>query len=212
MGNAFKDILSRYFPPRGIGAIQSIKIGIAGLGGLGSNCAMNLARCGFERFVLADFDSVEPSNLNRQAYLPGHIGRLKTDCLGEMLRTLNPDLAVESHQVRLDEANLPAIFGGCDVIVEAFDRPECKALIIGAFMHSGKLLVGASGLAGYGESDRIVTRKVNDDFYLIGDAVSEVNDNLKPYAPCVAIAAAKQADVVLSWVLKKAGKDNDANG
>lgn len=194
-------MLSRYFTPEQLSRIRSTVIGIAGLGGLGSNCAMNLARCGFERFIIADFDRVEPSNLNRQVYLPGHTGRLKTECLHEMLRNLNPAISIEAHPVIVDGSNVRSIFGAGDVVIEAFDKPECKALIVETFIESGKLLVSASGLAGFGSSDRIVTRKVREHFYLIGDTVSEAGDRLKPYAPCVAIAAAKQADVVLEWVL-----------
>ena len=195
-------MLPKYFSPEEINAIQSAKIGIAGLGGLGSNCALNLARCGFMQFVAVDFDSVEATNLNRQAYFPEHIGRLKTDCLAELLHTLNPAIVIEMHAVQIDSTNVQAIFKECDVIIEAFDRPECKALLVEAFINSAKLLVSASGLAGYGSSDRIVTRKIHDCFFLIGDSVSAVNEWLMPYAPCVSIAAAKQADVVLNWVLR----------
>ncbi len=195
-------MLSHYFSPDEINAIRSVKIGIAGLGGLGSNCAMNLARCGFSRFVAVDFDRVEDTNLNRQAYFPRHIGRPKTDCCAELLHALNPAIVIETHCERIDATNVMTLFGACDIIVEAFDDPACKALLVETFMCSGKLLVGASGLAGYGRSDRIVTRKIQDRFFLIGDAVSAVNERLKPYAPCVAIAAAKQADVVLSWVVE----------
>jgi len=201
MDNAFQKMLPNYFSPDELNTIRLVKIGIAGLGGLGSNCAMNLVRCGFTRFVAVDFDSVEATNLNRQAYFPEHIGRLKTDCLVELLRTLNPAIVIEMHAVRIDSTNVQVIFGECDVIIEAFDHPGCKALLVQTFMNSGKLLVSVSGLAGYGSSDRIVTRKIHDRFFLIGDSVAAVSERLKPYAPCVAIAAAKQADVVLDWVL-----------
>jgi sulfur carrier protein ThiS adenylyltransferase len=198
----FQEMLPHYFSAGEIKAIGSVKIGIAGLGGLGSNAAMNLARCGFIDFVGVDFDHVEATNLNRQAYYPRHVGRLKCDCLAELLSDLNPAIIFRKHAVRLAADTIKSIFAECDVIIEAFDDPACKALIVSAFMHSGKLLVSASGIAGHGESDRIIVRKIHDRFYLIGDAVSAVGEGMKPYAPCVAIAAAKQADVVLDWVLK----------
>ena len=197
----FRSALLRYFTDQELLRIRSATIGIAGLGGLGSNCALSLVRCGFERFVVADFDRVEASNLNRQAYMPEQVGRLKTECLCELAMKINPALSVSAHALRVGASNVAALFGACDVVVEAFDGPESKAMIVEAFIGSQKLVVGASGLGGYGDSDRIVTRKIRDNFYLIGDAVSEVNDCCKPYAPCVAIAAAKEADVVLSWVL-----------
>ena len=205
--NILHSAIANYFSPEELVRIRQVIVGIAGLGGLGSNCAMNLVRSGFERFVFADFDRVAPSNLNRQVYFPRHIGRLKTESLQEILAALHPSIHLEMHSVRIDASNVLPIFGQCDVIVEAFDRPESKALIVEAFIDTAKVIVGASGLAGFGESDRIVTRRVRDNFYLIGDAVSEVHDRLKPYAPCVAIAAAKQADVVLSVVLSSVRKD-----
>lgn len=202
MDTVFQGMLPHYFTSGELLAIQSVSIGIAGLGGLGSNAALYLARCGFEHFVAVDFDRIEATNLNRQIYFPEHIGSLKTESLAGMLSRLNPAIVIETHPVRIDRRNVRELFRECDIVIEAFDDPACKALMVETFMNSGKLLVGASGLAGHGESDRIVTRKVHDRFYLIGDSVSGVGGALKPYAPCVAIAAAKQADVVLHWVLQ----------
>ena len=200
---SFAGVGSAYFTEKQYAAIRSARIGIAGLGGLGSNCAINLVRCGFEKFIIADFDVVEPSNLNRQAYLPGHIGLPKVNCMQEMLKQINPGCSVVKHQIRVDASNAPRIFETCDVVVEAFDTPECKAMLVNLFLDSQKLVVSASGLAGFGNSDRILTRKIRENFYCIGDGVSGVGKDMKLLAPCVSIAAAKQADVVLEWVLSK---------
>jgi len=202
-GFSFDAVRERYFSKEQCAAIRAATIGIAGAGGLGSNCAMNLVRTGFEKFVIADGDAVDLSNLNRQAYFPEHIGRPKVECLRELLLKINPACAIAAIRATVDASNAPSLFKSCGVVVEAFDTPECKAMIVNAFAGSGKLVVGASGLAGYGNSDRIVTRKVGDDFYLVGDGVSGVGKNGRPLAPCVNIAAAKQADVVLEWVLEK---------
>jgi sulfur carrier protein ThiS adenylyltransferase len=59
------------------------RIGIAGCGGLGSNCAVALSRVGIGRLILVDFDVVELSNLNRQYYFRDQIGLLKTEALTE---------------------------------------------------------------------------------------------------------------------------------
>lgn len=198
----FESVSAQFFASEQLEKIKNTRVGIAGAGGLGSNCALFLARSGFEKFVIADFDNVEPSNLNRQVYFPSHIGRPKVECLREILLSLNPQIAAESHTVRVDESNCSRIFGECEVVVEAFDRAEAKAMVVSSFLNSPRLLVSASGLGGYGDSDRIVTRRVRDNFYLIGDLESGVGDDRKPHAPCVTIAAAKQADVVLSWVLR----------
>ncbi|MDG5816069.1 sulfur carrier protein ThiS adenylyltransferase ThiF [Chitinispirillales bacterium ANBcel5] len=180
--------------------IKKCRVGIGGAGGLGSNCALILARCGFENFVVADYDRVELTNLNRQIYFPAHIGKYKVDCLKEILLTLNPEMAVQTHKVRVEMDNGAKIFGDCDIIVEAFDVPESKVMMFDSFSCSGKTLVTVSGLGGYGDSDRIQVRKIGDRIYIIGDEKSGLREDVKPFAPCVTIAAAKQADVVLSVV------------
>ncbi len=197
----FDEVSRSFYSPEQLSHIKNSRIGIAGAGGLGSNCALMLARSGFEKFVIADFDLVEPSNLNRQVYFPQHVGKLKAQCLREIIQSLNPKAEIQAHAHKLDAQSCRHIFADCQVVVEAFDRAEAKAMIVGEFLNSSKLLVSASGLGGYGDSDRIVTRKVKENFFLVGDQESAVGQSVKPYAPCVAIAAAKQADVVLNWVL-----------
>ncbi len=198
---SFDSAISSYYTLAQREAIRSTRIGIAGAGGLGSNCAVNLVRSGFVYFTIADFDVIEPSNLNRQFFFADQIGMPKVLALSENLRRINPEISVDPHLIRLDETHVSSLYADCDVIVEAFDKAESKAMIVRTFFRSGKLLVSASGLGGYGESDTITVRKVHDRFYLVGDGVSEVCASRKPYAPRVSIAAAKQADVVLSWVL-----------
>jgi sulfur carrier protein ThiS adenylyltransferase len=202
----FGEIAGRYFTAGQLGAIQRAHIGIAGAGGLGSNCAMVLARCGFRRFTIADPDTVEPSNLNRQSYFPRHVGRPKVECLAETMRELNPGCEIDALNIRLDNSNVERCFSRCGVVVEALDTAEGKAMLAAHFARSGKLFVCASGLAGYGDSDRIRTRRVHDTFYVIGDEKSGTGEERRPLAPCVTIAAAKQADVVLGWILEKAAE------
>lgn len=199
----FCDVCEKYFSPAQYAAIRATIIGIAGAGGLGSNCATMLVRCGFEKFVIADFDVVETSNLNRQAYYPEHIGQYKAECLSQQLAKINPAVQIAVHTIKLDNKNAVDVYSPCDVVVEAFDKPENKAWFVTLFIGTSKLVVSASGLAGYGNSDRIITRKIHDNFYLIGDGTSGVGGELKPLSPGVNIAAAKEADVVLEWVLSK---------
>jgi sulfur carrier protein ThiS adenylyltransferase len=202
---SFSSVARQYYTEKQLTAIRGTTIGIAGAGGLGSNCATMLVRSGFEKFVIADFDVVELSNLNRQAYVPDDIGKPKVLCLKESLTRINPGLSIAALQVTLDPANAEKIFASCDVLVEAFDKPENKAWFVNLFLASSKLVVSASGLAGFGNSDRIVTRQVRDNFFLIGDGTSAVEADRKPLSPCVNIAAAKQADAVLAWVLSGSG-------
>jgi sulfur carrier protein ThiS adenylyltransferase len=200
---SFASVAAQYYTEKQYAAIRKTTIGIAGAGGLGSNCAVCLVRSGFEKFVIADFDIVEASNLNRQAYGHGDIGKPKVTCLEESLRRINPGISVEARQVKLDTENAVTIYGPCDVVIEAFDKAENKAWFVNLFLPTARLVVSASGIAGHGNSDRIATRRVRENFFLIGDGVSGVDSDRRPLSPCVTIAAAKQADAVLSWVLSK---------
>lgn len=209
--NPFEEALLRYLSPEQLMKIQQTRVGIAGAGGLGSNCATALVRCGFRKLRILDFDTVDHSNLNRQFYFLSQVGRAKVESLRENLQAINPGLELEISSVRAEKENAAALFQDCDVVVEAFDRAEYKQLIIETYLNSAKLLVAASGLAGWGNSDRIQVHKIKDNFYLVGDLVTGIGPNCPPLAPCVAIAAAKQADIILSFVLgpMKGDRAND---
>ncbi len=199
---SFSEVSRNFYSEGQLSLIKNTCIGIAGAGGLGSNCAYILVRCGFEKLRIADFDKVSISNLNRQIYHSSHLGKIKVKCLEKILRQINPQLQIETFPVRVDSTNIHRIFDCCDVIVEAFDNPECKAMLIEEYWGTDKLLVAVSGIGGFGPADRVITRKIRENTFLIGDSSSEVNDNVKPYAPSVMIAAAKQAEVILNWVLE----------
>ena len=199
--NEFEQSLSRYLSKEQLEMIRSVNVGIAGAGGLGSNCAAALVRTGFRHIKVVDFDVVDCSNLNRQFYFLQQASRTKVEALRENLNLINPAANIEISQTKLEKDNVGELFADCDVIVEAFDRAEYKKLIVETFIGSSKLLVAASGLAGWGNSDRITVHRVKDNFYLIGDLETGIGPDTPPLAPCVFIAAAKQADVVLSYAL-----------
>ena len=205
--NDFEKALIGYIGEKNLMKIQKIKVGIAGAGGLGSNCAFNLVRSGFKNFVIADFDVIEYSNLNRQFYFYNQTGQLKTEMLKQNLLAINPDAMIHTVTEKLERHDLHRFFEDCHVVVEAFDKAIYKKMIVEEFIASSKLLVSASGLAGWGKSDDIKTHKLKDNFYIIGDLVSEVADGLPPISPRVNIAAAKQADVILEYFLNKDLKD-----
>ncbi len=190
--------------------LQKVTVGIAGVGGLGSNCAMHLVRSGFKRFVLIDFDRVDESNLNRQAYQLDQVGQFKVMALSKNLRAVNPDLNLDVRTVDVTPENMGAIFMDCDVVIEAFDQPLFKKALVETFLPTDKLIVAASGIGGTGNADAIVTRKVRDNFYMIGDMETECSTENPPLSPKVAIAAAKQADVVLSHYLDKFEREGGA--
>lgn len=202
--NDFEHGLFRYLNDDQLAKVRAVKVGIAGAGGLGSNCATALVRTGFRHMRIVDFDVVECSNLNRQFYFLDQVGKPKVEMLKENLERINPAVEIEAIQMRIESDNIRKLFDGCDVVVEAFDRPECKKLIVETYMNSEKFLVAASGLAGWGNSDRIEVRRIRDNFYLVGDSVTGIGPGAPPLAPMVFIAAAKQADVVLRYILERA--------
>lgn len=178
-------------------------VGIAGLGGLGSSVAIALARMGVGRLILADFDLVEPSNLNRQQYSIEHIGMAKTDAMTQLLAGINPYIRVVTYKVVLDRDNIAKRFQTADVIVECLDRAEAKALFIQAVAEflPETYVIGASGLGGYGDSNRIQTRRLGEKIFIIGDLAKPAEPGRGLMAPRVGIAAHHQANLVVSLLM-----------
>ena len=181
--------------------LERAVVGVAGVGGLGSNVAVHLVRAGVKRLILADFDIVSPSNLNRQFFFRDQIGRRKVTALADNLRRIDPDLDLSLHDVRLDAANLRPLFSMCDVVVEAFDNVESKTALITTIRD--RPVVSASGLAGWGRSNEIRTRRIGRNLVMVGDFASDVRDGLAPVGPRVTIAAAMQANAVAAILLGK---------
>lgn len=174
-------------------------VAICGLGGLGSNIAVSLARAGIGKLILVDFDKVDISNLHRQQYKADQVGRFKTEALAENLREIAPYIKVETHAVAVTEENLEALLSEADLICEAFDRAEAKAMLVNGVLEKlhTKYLIAASGMAGLGSANSIQTRRITNRFYLCGDGISDVADNIGLVAPRVMLCAAHQAHMVL---------------
>ncbi len=178
-------------------------IGIAGCGGLGSNCAVALARVGIGKLIISDFDTIEESNLNRQYFFYNQIGKKKVECLFENIQLINPIVKVEAHYIKLDSNNIIDIYKDCDVIVEAFDKAEMKQMIIEVVseqLPQTPLVVGL-GVAGWGKNELIHCRQL-DNLFICGDEGEETSDDLPPLAPRVGIVANMQANTVLDILLK----------
>lgn len=195
-------LLARHTP----GVHKKIKratVGVAGVGGLGSAIAVALARTGVGRLILADFDLVEPSNLNRQQYFIDQIGQPKVTALKENLRRINPSVEVQVHCCRVTPENLGELFQGTDVMVEAFDAAEQKAMLVSHFRkaYPGIPLVAASGMAGFHPANSIRTRKLSENLYLCGDGETEAQAGRGLMAPRVGIAAHHQANAALRLLL-----------
>lgn len=185
--------------------LSKFRVGIAGAGGLGSNCAMSLARSGVGTLVLSDFDIIEEANLNRQYYFRDQVGMMKTVALKENIARIDPDVSVITHQKKLDRENIYEIFSACDVIVEALDMPEMKEMLAETvhLKMPGIPLVVGSGIAGWGESNAIKYRKIDDTLYVCGDESSEISEILPAMAPRVGIVANMQANVVIEILMGK---------
>jgi sulfur carrier protein ThiS adenylyltransferase len=178
-------------------------VGVAGLGGLGSNVALALTRMGLGRLVLVDFDMVDLTNLHRQAYFLDQVGRPKVEALGETLARVNPSTELQLCCERVTEDRVPALFGDCSVLVEAFDRPEAKAMLVRAWRRGfpDRPLVAASGVAGVGPGSRIAVRSARPGLVLVGDGVSDAGSGIGLTATRVGIAAHHQAHAVVRLLL-----------
>jgi sulfur carrier protein ThiS adenylyltransferase len=183
--------------------VQKATVGIAGVGGLGSFVAGALARIGVGHLIFADFDVVEPSNLNRQQYFVDQIGMPKVEAMRQNLHRINPYIRATAFNVRVTPENIPALFTGVDVMVEAFDSAEQKAMLVESFLSRFPEipLVAASGLAGHSPSNTIRTRKATRSLYLVGDGFSAARPGCGLMAPRVGVAAHHQANAVLRLLL-----------
>ena len=182
--------------------LESARIGIAGAGGLGSNCAMHLVRAGVTHLTIADFDAVAESNLNRQFFFRDQIGRKKVDALAENLRRVNASVKLVLLPIRLTRENFAATFADCDILVEAFDSADAKAMFLASASPLDKPMVMASGLAGWGCSAAVAVKRMGSRLVVIGDGESGAGSNgLYPVSPRVGIAAAMEANAVCSIIL-----------
>lgn len=183
--------------------LKSAVVGIAGLGGLGSNVAVALTRLKTGKLILVDFDRVEDSNLNRQNYFHDQIGRFKVDATAENLRRVWPQVSLVEHIVRLNPENIVNIFAEADVIAECFDRADQKQMLVETVLSKmpGKVVVSVSGLAGWGASNEIVTRQIHSRLILIGDGVSGLRPGVPLTASRVGVAAYHQANAIVELIM-----------
>lgn len=184
--------------------LKNYTVGIAGAGGLGSNCAVALARTGIGTLIISDFDIVYESNLNRQYFFKDQIGMKKVDALKENIQRINPEINIIDNFIKLDETNIVALYKNCDVIVEAFDLAEMKKMLIETCLSElpEKPIVLGLGMAGWGQSN-IIKYRQSENLYICGDEISEISDENPPLAPRVGMVANMQANTVLEILLNK---------
>ncbi|MCL2485267.1 MAG: sulfur carrier protein ThiS adenylyltransferase ThiF [Endomicrobia bacterium] len=182
--------------------LKNGKVAIAGLGGLGSNIAVMLARIGVGKLLLVDFDVVEPSNLNRQYYDLTHLGMLKTEALKSQIEKINPFVATETCAVKVTAENATEIFKDYTVVCEAFDNPQDKAVLVNTLLENGeKKIVAASGMTGFDSANKIKTKKMFENLYVCGDSEPAKQEGIGFMAPRVTICAGHQANMALRLLL-----------
>lgn len=188
--------------------MQQAKVAVAGLGGLGSHVAVMLTRSGIGKLKLVDFDKVELSNLNRQAYDIRHLGQKKTDALSGRLQEINPYIELETCDKKVTEENARDIFRGYTYVCEAFDSPEAKAMLAGQLLgergreeKENVCLIAGSGMAGFGDANLIHTRKINNSFYICGDEQTDIAEGMGLMAPRVTICAGHQANKIIQLIV-----------
>lgn len=179
--------------------ISSSSVAICGLGGLGSNIAAILVRSGIGILRLIDFDRVDLSNIGRQQYFMTQTGMYKTDALEENLRTISPYTEIHTYTERISEENASQLIGNCEIVCEAFDRAEEKAMLVNHVIEKmpDKYIVAASGMAGISSANTVATRKVSSRLYICGDGVSDISEDGTVFPSRVMICAAHQAHTVL---------------
>ena len=179
--------------------LDSASVAVCGLGGLGSNIAIALARAGVGFLHIIDFDRVDISNLNRQQYFPEQLGEPKSEAMKDTLERIAPYCHIKADNIKLSEDNIPALLSDADIIVEAFDKADQKAMLVNCVLENmpDKYLVSASGMAGIAPSNIITTKRITKRFYLCGDGVSDIEDGMGLVSSRVLICAGHQAHAVI---------------
>lgn len=201
--NAFEQGLLRYLSAARLRKIQSFPIGIAGGGGLGSNIAMCLVRSGFKDFTLADRDTIEPSNLNRQYYFMDEIGLPKAEALRRRMLAVNPDARITARRTELTAANINSCFRGRAIVFEAFDGAAGKKMLIEAFAGSAATVISGNGMAGLDNGAPLTIKKIHGRLFIVGDHVTRAGPQTPPFAPRVVACAALMAGVALEMACRE---------
>lgn len=193
------------FPDEMRKKLRGAKVAVAGLGGLGSNIAVMLARSGIGHLFLVDFDVVDVTNLNRQMYFISHLGLPKTEALPQILYQINPYLICESMRIKVTPENVRELFKEYPIVCEAFDKPDQKAMLVRELLMQcpETIVVSGNGMAGYGDTNDICTSKKMRRLYVCGDQKTDVGSGIGLMAPRVAACAAHEANKVIQLIMER---------
>lgn len=184
---------------------QSSRVCIIGLGGLGSNIAVMLARSSIGELLLVDYDRVETSNLNRQYYFLEDIGSYKCEAMKNIIEKINPFVKVDTRNIKIEEDNIEELIKNEKYIVEALDEAESKSMLINKILEKfpDKYIISGSGMAGVGDSNSITTKRFMRNLYICGDGFSDYQEYSGMMAPRVSLCAAHQANTVLELIFNE---------
>ena len=184
--------------------LRNARVAVAGLGGLGSNIAVMLARSGVGELLLVDFDTVDVTNLNRQMYLIPQLGKPKAEALPEILYQINPYLTYRSVCIKVTSDNVKELFSEYPIVCEAFDKPDQKAMLVRELLMQcpKTIVVSGNGMAGYADANEIRTCQVMKRLYVCGDQSTDVGNGIGLIAPRVAVCAAHEANKVLQLIMQ----------
>lgn len=188
--------------PSPIGLRDAV-VAVLGCGGLGSNVATLLVRAGVGELVLVDFDVVDESNLSRQMFFRDQIGMPKPVALAATLQRIDPTVRLTPYVRRMEAHTIAELIAGAHVVVEAVDQAETKAMIANTVMEISPdtPLVMGSGLAGVSDANEIVTERLSETLWVVGDQTSDIREGLPLFSSRVMIAAAHQAHAVIRILL-----------
>lgn len=192
------------FPEEMRTKLRNARVAVAGLGGLGSNIAVMLARSGIGELMLVDFDTVDVTNLNRQTYLIPQLGKPKAEALPEILYQINPYLTYRSVCIKVTPDNVKELFSEYPIVCEAFDKPDQKAMLVRELLMQcpKTIVVSGNGMAGYADANEIRTCQVMKRLYVCGDQSTDVGNGIGLIAPRVAVCAAHEANKVLQLIMQ----------
>ena len=192
------------FPEEMRTKLRNAMVAVAGLGGLGSNIAVMLARSGVGELLLVDFDTVDVTNLNRQMYLIPQLGKPKAEALPEILYQINPYLTYRSVCIKVTPDNVKELFSEYPIVCEAFDKPDQKAMLVRELLMQcpKTIVVSGNGMAGYADANEIRTCQVMKRLYVCGDQSTDVGNGIGLIAPRVAVCAAHEANKVLQLIMQ----------
>lgn len=192
------------FPEEMRTKLRNARVAVAGLGGLGSNIAVMLARSGVGELLLVDFDTVDVTNLNRQMYLIPQLGKPKAEALPEILYQINPYLTYRSVCIKVTPDNVKELFSEYPIVCEAFDKPDQKAMLVRELLMQcpETTVVSGNGMAGYADANEIRTCQVMKRLYVCGDQSTDVGNGIGLIAPRVAVCAAHEANKVLQLIMQ----------